>query len=76
MPPLNGTKTHPLKPASIAMLKRMAESGPVDAYKINPGIRDRLSREGLAEECHFRGYEHGTYYRITNAGRKALADLS
>lgn len=76
MKPLNGTKTHPLKPASIAMLKRMAENGPVDAHKINPGIRDRLSREGLAEKCYRHGYDYGVFYRITDAGRKALASLS
>jgi hypothetical protein len=77
MPPLNGTKTHPLKPKSIAVLRDLAEA-PVESCRINPGVRDRLTREGLAEEhaptagvnaarrCH----------RITDAGRKVLASLS
>lgn len=73
MPPLNGTKTHPLKPASLAILRQLAE-GPMRAHLINPGVRDRLSRESLAEEYHgFYGGRSGPFYRITDAGRAALA---
>lgn len=73
MPPLNGTKTHPLKPASLAILRELAD-GPIRSFEINAGVRDRLTREGLAEE--YSGSAARRYYRITDAGRKALASLS
>lgn len=73
MPPLNGTKTHPLKPASITVLRKLAEA-PIRSFEINAGVRDRLTREGLAEE--FSGRTARRYYRITDAGRKALASFS
>lgn len=73
MPPLNGTKTHPLKPASLAVLRELAE-GSMEAFRINPGVRDRLTREGLAEEyLHKRIDGAQRRYRITEAGRKALS---
>jgi len=78
MPPLNGTKTHPLKPASIAVLRQLA-LGPIRAEKINPGVRDRLSREGLAVERP-RGAlslpgARAMQWEITDAGRAALAQI-
>jgi hypothetical protein len=69
IPPLNGEKTHPLKPGSIAVLRRLAQ-GPVGSHLINPGVQNRLRREALAEEFFSNG---GRAYRITDAGRAALA---
>lgn len=45
--PLNGAKTHPMKPASIKALRSIAEHGPIPANEINPGVCNRLSRSGL-----------------------------
>lgn len=73
MRPLNGSKTHPLKPASLAILRELADHA-MPAFEINPGIRDRLTREGLAEE--YAAKIGRSYYRITDAGRKALAEQS
>jgi hypothetical protein len=46
--PLNGEKTHPLKPASLDVLHRL-RNRPIPYQEINPGVIDRLTREGLAE---------------------------
>jgi hypothetical protein len=69
IPPLNGEKTHPLKSGSIAALRQLAR-GPVCSHLINPGVRNRLTREALAEEFFSNG---GRAYRITDAGRAAIA---
>jgi hypothetical protein len=71
--PLNGEKTHPLKPGSIAVLRELS-NGPVFAYQINPGVRDRLIREGLAE-ARFSALHDKSRYWITIAGRMALTKL-
>ena len=71
MKPLNGTKTHPLKPAALAVLRSLVDGGPRRAHTINPGVRNRLAREGLAEECNIG--PSGSFYCITDAGRLALA---
>lgn len=63
--PLNGVKTHPLKPASISALRQLAR-GPVRAHTLNPGVRDRLWRENLAMP------DSRNYWHITDAGRSAL----
>lgn len=46
--PLNGLKTHPLKPASLDILKRLLD-GPIPYPALNPGVIDRLTRGNLAE---------------------------
>lgn len=76
MPPLNGMKTHPLKPASIAALRRLAH-GPVRSEQLNPGVRDRLHREGLAEEHSAGAFPsaRARQWEITAAGRAALAEI-
>lgn len=66
---LNGTKTHPLKPASIEVLRRLKRR-PMKGYMINPGIRDRLSREALAEVD-----EKHNVWVITAAGIEALEKI-
>jgi len=63
--PLNGTKTHPLKPASLEALRRLAR-GPVPGHTLNPGVRDRLSRSDYAAQGN-----HGKWF-ITPAGLAAL----
>ena len=65
--PLNGTKTHPLKPASLEALRRLA-CGPVPGHTLNPGVRDRLSRSDYAAQG-----DHNQWF-ITPAGRAALEE--
>lgn len=61
--------TKPLNPLSAhawAVLRRLYVAR-VAAYTINPGVRDRLVREGLAEQ---RGYRSSfAAYQITDKGR-------
>lgn len=47
--PLNGIRTHPLKTASLAILREL-RSAPLPRQAINPGVVNRLLREGLVEE--------------------------
>ncbi len=44
--PLNGVKTHPLSDHARGVLKRMV-GGAIEAYTVNPGVRNRLDREDL-----------------------------
>lgn len=69
--PLNGEKTHPLKPASIDVLRQLKRES-IRAHRINPGIRDRLYREGLAR-WFYDGRD--TFWTITEAGISALATI-
>jgi len=65
--PLNGTRTHPLKAGSLNTLRELRLRD-IPSHLINPGVRNRLTREALAEEY----VEHGRrFYRITDAGREA-----
>lgn len=48
IPPLNGTKTHPLSAHAIADLCFLAVM-PVPSSSLNPGVINRLLREELAE---------------------------
>lgn len=74
MKPQNGEKTHPLKPASIAVLRELA-TGPLPSYRVNPGTRNRLRREGLADEIERVGARPYRRYAITQAGRDRLAEI-
>lgn len=70
--PLNGTKTHPLSAHAIGVLRRLARQS-MFGCEINPGVRDRLWREGLAEpDEEGRGTRVWT---ITDAGRARLAEI-
>lgn len=69
-PPLNGTRTHPLSEHAKGILRELTR-GPVPSYSINPGVRDRLSREGLVIETEF-GWKR--FYSITAAGRARIAE--
>lgn len=44
--PLNGTKTHPLTEASRRALGTISMA-PIPRQEVNPGVADRLEREGL-----------------------------
>lgn len=46
--PLNGTKTHPLSEHALAALRKL-KAGPYPAREFNPGIVNRLLREGCVE---------------------------
>jgi hypothetical protein len=48
MLPLNGTKTHPLTPASLTVLRDLS-TAPIPRQEINPGVANRLLRENLVE---------------------------
>lgn len=48
--PLNGTRTHPLSPAAMEILRRLRDA-PIPSSQINPGLHNRLVREGCVHEC-------------------------
>lgn len=65
--------THPLKSASIAVLKRLY-AGPLPRQEINPGVCERLLRENLVESyigpsLYRTKPGKREYLRITDAGR-------
>lgn len=78
MEPLNGTKTHPLKPGSLAVLRKL-RSGPMPRQEMNPGVANRLLRSGYVES--YRGPSpyrtkpgEREYLRITEAGVAILTE--
>lgn len=77
MTPLNGTETHPLSAHALAELRDIARR-PQPCNGINPGVINRLLREGLAETVDLRSpfpTHKGSaipHLRITDAGRDAL----
>lgn len=77
--PLNGEKTRPLSGHGINALRHLKDFGPTPAQRFNPGVVNRLLREGLAAivraispyATHKGRYiEH---LKITDAGDAALA---
>lgn len=71
--PLNGLLTHPLKPATIAVLRAMSRARePTFSYEINAGSADRLCRESLIEQVT---HNRKMAYRITDAGRARIAEI-
>lgn len=77
MEPLNGIKTHALKPASLSALSVLATK-PLPRQEMNPGVANRLLREGLVESVSLpspyashkgRSIEH---LRATAAGVERL----
>lgn len=78
MQPLNGTKTHPLTPASLGALRDVAAK-PLPRQELNPGVANRLLREALVESIELpspyathkgRNIEH---LQVTAAGVERLA---
>lgn len=78
IPPLNGTKTHPLTPAAYTVLTRLAEA-PLPKPEVNPGVVNRLEREALIELVNLPSpykSKPGLYLhlKITPAGLAALSN--
>lgn len=79
IPPLNGAKTHPLKPAAFDALRQIARR-PLPPQEFNPGVVNRLCRESLVELVDMQSpyADHGRrsipHLRITAAGRAALVE--
>jgi len=76
--PLNGEKTHPLKPGSIRVLELLLREGPQPRHEINAGVIDRLTREDLIEPVMATPRHHNRLYRcyrITDAGRAKLEEM-
>lgn len=78
IPPLNGTKTHPLTDHARKVLRALSY-GPLPRQSINPGVINRLERETLIE-CIWGPSPYSTkpgerqYAHITPAGRAALEE--
>lgn len=78
--PLNGTKTHPLSAHAIAELRNIARS-PEPCCGVNPGVKDRLTREDLVEIVQllspFKTHKgrNVAHLRITPAGTARLLEL-
>lgn len=78
MKPLNGTKTHPLSAFALGVLRQIVES-PLPTSGINPGVINRLLREGLVEIASlpspFKKHKGGTcdHLRVTEKGRDRVA---
>jgi hypothetical protein len=51
--PLNGEKTHPLSKHALQELSNLIAC-PLPTSTVNPGVVDRLTREGLAEVVDLR----------------------
>jgi len=71
--PLNGTKTHPLSEYAREELRNIATE-PVPRQSVNPGVANRLLREGLVSEVQtvspFKRHKGGsiTHLQITADG--------
>lgn len=80
MKPLNGTRTHTLKPASIEALRRLAQ-GPLPRQELNPGVANRLERQALVEAVDLpspyatHGGKKIQHLRASPAGIEVLAEL-
>jgi hypothetical protein len=76
-PPLNGTKTHPLTPHALRVLRSLL-NGPRPRLEVNAGVVNRFAREELVEEVEqtspYAIHKGGktAFLRITEAGRAAL----
>lgn len=77
--PLNGLRTHPLKSASLAALRRL-RAGPLTRQEFNPGVADRLLRSAYVES--YRGPSpyatrlgEREYLKITPAGLGVVEEL-
>ena len=78
MRPLNGTQTHPLSSKAIEVLKNICKK-PIPCSEINPGIQDRLFREGLVSYNQlispYKKHKGGlcVHLVITHKGRELLS---
>ena len=80
LPPLNGTKTHPLSPHALRVLRDLWRHGPVPTQEINPGVVNRFHREFLTETVAwpspYKVHRGGTcpHERITADGERAVRE--
>ena len=80
MLPLNGIKTHPLSHHARGVLVALGKVGQTPAQTINPGVVNRLAREGLIE-LYLAPTPYRTrkgrinWLRITEVGLRRLAQL-
>jgi hypothetical protein len=78
IPPLNGTKTRPLSPHALDVL-RMLLNGATPRQEINAGVINRLQRESLIEtigrQSPYKTHRGRLidFVEITEAGRAVLA---
>lgn len=79
--PLNGENTHPLSDFAREWLSQIADK-PVPKIEINPGVRDRLLREGLVKLVELpspyktQKGKNCQHLQITQAGKKELSPKS
>lgn len=78
IPPLNGTKTHPLTNHALGILDQLNRHGPMPQQEINSGVVNRFHRESLTETVLMKS-PYAThkgkdidFEQITEAGRAAL----
>lgn len=79
VPPLNGTKTHPLSKHAVYALRRLANEGPTPRQEFNPGVVNRLVREDLAKmEQRPSPYRtvrgNVSFLVLTNSGKQGIVD--
>lgn len=70
--PLNGTKTHPLSRHAKAALD-LIRKAPIPAQEINPGVVNRLLREGVVELCEMPSPYKGRRRTVSHLRLKAQA---
>lgn len=77
MQPLNGEKTHALSEHSLGRLREIARH-PLPRQDVNPGVANRLLREGLVQEVllpsPFKSHKGKSiaHLSITAEGRQRL----
>jgi hypothetical protein len=80
LPPLNGTKTHPLTDFAKKALGQIAKH-PVPRQEVNPGVVNRLLRECLVESIElpspYQKHKGGgiEFLKITKAGVDRLIQI-
>ncbi len=76
--PLNGTKTHPLTQHAFDVLEALGVRGAKPSQEVNPGVVNRLMREGFVElvdkPSPYKTHKGRSipYLQITAAGRARL----
>ncbi len=77
--PLNGIKTHPLKPGTIKAMRTLLD-GPQPRNSFNPGTADRMERGDYVESVQLPSpyaVHKGapiSFLKLTDAGRAALKE--
>lgn len=81
VPPLSGTKTRALSPIAIETLRSLSRT-PAPCQSLNPGLCNRLAREGLVDEVQLpspyashKGRDIA-HFKASTAGMSRLTQLS